>query len=212
MPILRLDKDECKKPQPPFEGADCAEPVVHVRDGLVAPDQVREYDFKKRPNRTEQHTGMLFGEEELCALCFPCETIDELTPGAAILLAARIDALICCFPIELEPQSCKGQPCRRVEIDPWGGCSGHPVTTGAVSKFGTACLNYLASNPELGYDLGCITNLYGRNSMPYIDWNVMNEQGMVKMLQMFYHMRDSILGSANPPVVIDDYLAMDVTI
>lgn len=207
MPIIRREEEECKKEEP-FVKEPCGEPVIEIKDGLIAPDEPRAYDFKKRPDRTQRHTGMIFGEEELCLLCFPCDKIDELTPGAAILLAARIDALICCFPIELEPQSCKGQPCRRVEIDAFGACRGHPVVTGGISKFGKACLDYKASNPEMGYTAGCITNLYGRNSMPYVDWNCMNEQGMVKMVQMYYHMRDAILGSANPPVVIDDYLDM----
>lgn len=189
-----------------FEPTPCADGVVQLRDGLIAEKPKPPSPGKKRLDRTmRMQNGMAFGEE-LCEQCFPCPPAGMLEPASALAFAVMIDELMCCFPYELEPNNCKGGIARSVKKgEIW--YQGHPAVTGGVSKILKNCAEYEAAFPGMAPMLGAMTNLYGHHSMPYIDWDCMNMRGVEKMLQLFAHMRDTMLAyalTADPSLDLTD--------
>lgn len=179
----------------PFVAEPCAEGVVELKDALVSPKPEPPKFGKKRLDRTlTLNEGMTFGED-LCALCFPCPDPATIDGPSAMIFAVMMDNLMCCFPYELEPNNCKGTFARSVKKGDIF-YNGHPAVTGAQSKILKNCADYAATFPEMAPQLGAMTNLYGANSMPYIDWDCMNMRGLEKMLQMYAHIRDTWLAVA----------------
>ena len=180
---------------PPLNIEPCADGVVELKDGLISEAPEPPKFGKKRLDRTLTLTeGMTFGED-LCALCFPCPAPGSVDPASAMVFAVMMDNLRCCFPYELEPNNCKGSLARTVKKGDIF-YNGHPAVTGAQSKILKNCADYAAAFPSMAPQLGAMTNLYGANSMPFIDWDCMNMRGVEKMLQMFAHIRDTFLAVA----------------
>ena len=175
----------------PFVPTPCADAVVEVTDGFIADKPENPSPGKKRLDRTMRMTdGMSFGED-LCEQCFPCPKPGTLDAATALALAVMFDQLMCCFPYELDPDNCKGGISRQVKKGEIF-YQGHPAVTGGKSKMLRDCPDYVAAFPSMAPMLGAMTNLYGANSMPYIDWDCMNMQGVEKMLQLFAHIRDTL--------------------
>ena len=184
----KIPPPPCPEKPEPFIPGRCAEAVIELRDGLLSEPPKPPTPGKKRLNRVG--CGMQFGCE-VFEDCFPCPKPGTLDPGTALAISMMIDALMCCFPYELSPNNCTGQIAREVKTGDnfW---QGHPAVTGGVSKVGKECADYAAAFPEMAPMLGAMTNLYGHNSMPYLDWDCMNLRGVEKMLQLFAHMRDTL--------------------
>lgn len=186
-----------KKPTAPIDPPKrCADATIDVPNTVVGNDPGKvAFEFKKQHSR--QATFEMHGQgwdADIWEYCIPCLQEGEMEAASALKAAMMLEKLICCMPVQLEPENCKGtfNPSRRRHR------IYHPLVQGATSKFGKACMDIAPMyGDEFIEKLGSVAALYGQGSMPFIDADIgLGPKGYETMLRILYTLRNSFAMAA----------------